>query len=544
MATTYTITQTGDCHIRTGPSLSSSATGKVRKKGTVWTSTERVIEGPRHWYHDSTGWTSSGTGYAYMTVKSDEQQPTPAPTPQAPPPPSGGFGNVPTIGTGNSPWLEIKEPLRGINGLPFQFLDTADIRLSEISSSTQSPYGKMYHKRILERMPLLMLSPGGPKFLEGKTKKDRTDVLMGMVNQGSLTKTQLTDLLDGVEGRLYTFEFQYQQYYEKVNMLARATAEYLGIGYKLYNGIPLKSYDWGKDTGEGTSFKKFFSANEVVPFYVEGEVSVSDSIGNQSRESSLGSQINQMSETVKEMEFFLGNAGLNVANRPETDIMRDREVIEKAASAAFGFMPQGFIDRISDASTTIVSGGKLDYPEIFGDSSFSKDYSVKMKFTSPYGNTLAIYLYCLIPLIKLLAMTIPKQISPNSYGKPFLVRGFLRSVFSVDVGLITGLSFNKGQEGSWNIDHLPTQIDVDLSIKDLYSGLYLPNTMTQFLNNTLMMDFIANLCGIDIAKIELDRKLKLWLDDKYNLVSQDIWRNTGRLFEEKVSNLMRQYLGR
>lgn len=553
----YIIEQLVTCNIRLKPSLYSNKTGTYALKGSKWSSNEMKPDGDRCWYKHSKGWVSSGTNFTCMkvidnSIKSqivDEELSLPNDLSENEDL-SLNINNldykIENLNIGiNHDWLTKSTLIQGINGLPSQFLSSTDVRLSEYTTDNlkiSSKYGKIYSRKILERMPLLMLSPGKPIFLEGKSKDTKKGVLNAFAKNNNLTQNQLSDLLNGLNGRIYSFQFDYVGYYKKVNMLARSVAEYLGIGDMKYNGISLKNYDWGESSKN--SYKKFFTSLEVVPYYVEGEVSVSDSMSNSSKESSLSSASKGVTDMARELNFYMGTAGLSMGDKNNEEIASNTKRLQKSISENLNFLPKTLVNRLTESSSTILSGGKLDYPEIFNDSSYSKDnYSVRMKFIAPYGTTLSIYLYIMLPLIKLLPMVIPMQLTENSYSKPYLVRGFLKSVFSVDLGLITSLSFTKGQECGWNIDHLPTQLDVELSIKDLYSGLFLPNNMNQFLNNTLMMDFIANLCGIDIAKCEIDRKLNLWLTDKYNLIN-DIPRNTSRNFEQSLSNMMNQWLGR
>jgi hypothetical protein len=97
-------------------------------------------------------------------------------------------------------------------------------------------------------------------------------------------------------------------------------------------------------------------------------------------------------------------------------------------------------------------------------------------------------------------------------------------MFNIDMGLITDMSVSRGAECQWNDDGLPTQIDISLQIEDLYQSLMLTNfqnDQTGFkipnplkanmdvVTNTGMMDYLANMAGLNVANVELARKYRM-----------------------------------
>jgi len=83
------------------------------------------------------------------------------------------------------------------------------------------------------------------------------------------------------------------------------------------------------------------------------------------------------------------------------------------------------------------------------------------------------------------------------------------------MGLITGLTVTRGAECQWNDDGLPTQMDISIDIEDLYSSLYLTNKDNfadnlAVVTNTAMMDYLANLAGLNIADTDLGRQIDMF----------------------------------
>ena len=81
------------------------------------------------------------------------------------------------------------------------------------------------------------------------------------------------------------------------------------------------------------------------------------------------------------------------------------------------------------------------------------------------------------------------------------------------MGLITSLNINKGTEGGWTRNGLPTVVDVSMDIKDLYSNISITRTVNNtrnILTNSIFMDYLANLCGININEPDLNRTAELY----------------------------------
>ena len=122
----------------------------------------------------------------------------------------------------------------------------------------------------------------------------------------------------------------------------------------------------------------------------------------------------------------------------------------------------------------------------------------------------------------LLCFTIPKRLGDNGIQSPFLVRAYYKGFFNVNMGIITSLSISKGDKCKWNLQGLPTDIDVSFTIKDLYQSLSIESG-SNFKKNTDQLDYIANLCGINVNKPDIIRGLVLnyerYVNAGYNILT-------------------------
>ena len=173
------------------------------------------------------------------------------------------------------------------------------------------------------------------------------------------------------------------------------------------------------------------------------------------------------------------------------------------------------------------------FPDIYRSSEYSKSYDIKIPLSCPYGDKLSYYLNVLVPLFHIIGFTIPKQTTANTYGAPFLVKAYFPGVFSCNMGIVESLQINKATtDDAWTVDGFPNSIEVNVTIRDLYSDLTLTpaGDPMLFISNSSLVDFIAVNCGIDMAKPKLSLRVKTAVaavtQVKNNVtaaVQQEIW---------------------
>lgn len=446
----------------------------------------------------------------------------------------------------------------GVFGLPYQFLPYADTRLTDSSgfndamvagALNSSSLGYEYANKIIEKIPLLLISPGRANFMSKYSKKDKTNIINKVIStvtgsDSGFNEASLDDLTEK-SGRYYTFEYDTTGYYKFVNPMCRIAAIYLGIGDEILPGasLPLKSVNWGDYTRSGITSIGDFGTYTSIPFYIESETSVSDSFSNSTSQSLLSSTVNSYSDMSRELSFLLGTSAstLNLDSLlNDVDIVNSVENLTDLANRLLGH--GNIFNKLSQHLKTVVSGGKLLFPEIWSDSSYSKSYSCEFKFVSPDPSKLSIYLNILVPYFHLLGLVAPQSTSdnPNGYGAPFLVRAMYKGFFNVDMGIITDMSVTKGAECQWTKDGIPTSMNVQITIKDLYQAMSITSSSASdwsydSVSNTALMDYIANLCGVNIYKPEIGRAIDIWLTNKSNKLI-DFGTNIWGSIEDKIQN--------
>lgn len=435
--------------------------------------------------------------------------------------------------------------LSGIYGIPYQFPESVDPR-----PDSKSSFGSIYAERIITRMPLLMMSPGKVDFMSSYKTGEKKAVLDVLLNDGD-GASGINDFLEK-PGKYYTFAYDTENYWKYVNAANQASAIYLGIGDVEIdvNGVKAKAADFKWEKASNNKFDSLLVSNKsYVCFYTDADSSKSESFGNDTTSSQLADKVNDFSSIAKEIQFLVGsNTGIN--------IVKNQSVIDDAL-ATLGNVVDKFlggsqtIKDLSEDFVTIASGGKFIFPEIWSDSTFSQSFDVKIKLRCPCPNKVSWFLDIIVPINHLIALTMPRspygksiinkdfdqEPSVNGYMSPFLVRAFYKGLFNCDMGIITDLSIEKGKEGSWTLDGLPSEVDISMTIKDLYNVMAMSeyttgNQRKSFLNNTTYLNYLANSCGISINKPDLDRSLDLWA-----MIQKNYWKDklTGYTWWQKAS---------
>jgi hypothetical protein len=292
--------------------------------------------------------------------------------------------------------------------------------------------------------------------------------------------------------------------------------------------------------------------------------SVNDSFSNDTTQSSLASSVSDLSSKAKEFQFLLGtgtsaldSTGGNLADKglglTADAVNKFREYLSGLTTSKSG---SSTMANIGSSIVAIAQGGSMLFPEIWDSSSLGRSYSISIKLRSPDCDNLSLYLNIMVPFIHLLCLVAPQMIGNNinTYGSPFLVRAYCKSMFNIDMGIITSMDVSRGGEGKWNSNGVPTEMDITLNIKDLYETFSITgwndtspitsifrkatNSPLQIIKNTAMMDYLGNLSGLNLNYPEVTRNISTY----FMLTSSNVknWPNRQWMkLQQAVDNRLR-----
>lgn len=396
----------------------------------------------------------------------------------------------------------------GIFGMPYQFPEIVD------TLADNSDYGRKYLEKIVTDMPVLFLSPGEPVFMADYDKRDVQAMVDDMLDNER--DVSITDIGLRNDGRYYSFESKFTDCCRYVDIAVRALASFKGIGnvsIPVPSGGNMKMHSFSLRKLMNKDFARYFGAQTSIPFYLESETQISESFSNDTSESFISSTANAISDKAREAQFLMGSHGFSdsplykgLKNAAANSISAMNDVID--------MLPVGktILSTITQELVTVASGGKLVFPEIWSGSSYSRSYSINMKFRSPDPDPLSILLNVELPIIILISMTAGRQFgrSANAYGSPYIVRGTYKSIFACDLGIISDLSISRGGENGWNGLGQATTADVSVTLKDLYSNMFISKTAAGLMANTAQLDWLSVLAGLDMNMPTQSRRAGLY----------------------------------
>lgn len=458
--------------------------------------------------------------------------------------------------------LRIQD-LRGILGMPHQFLPTADPRIDIETYNTgmyscgdDASFGRVYSEKIIKHIPLLLMTPGVPTFMTSFSAEQKSKVI-GLL--GKMTNETLDSIFsDGRVGKYYSLKYAYVEYFNYVNAMLRSAAHFLEIHNETIDNEKLGSLNWlyntARDGDGGSVYSHGKLSNFLGPyagaiaFYADAGTTVDDSFGNSTTDSQLASSLNNLSDQGRELNYLIGNVG-GMAGVKLDALTGGGEIdnmvgdLKSQVDNILG--GSNIMSNILGKATTILAGGRLIFPEIWSDSSFSRSYSCTMKLVSPSGDKLSVYLNILVPIYHLLGFTLPRQADNQAYFSPFLVRAYYKGLFNVDMGIIPGLSITKGDEGEWTVDGIPTVANVSFEIKDLYDGMYMSKQSLDndysIMSNIQELDYIANSCGVNVNDQEIMRTVRMYAALGFTTVTDKvtigIFDKTAQYFNQKMQNI-------
>jgi hypothetical protein len=257
--------------------------------------------------------------------------------------------------------------------------------------------------------------------------------------------------------------------------------------------------------------KSLMEDNEWVRFYVDSNTSFGESNSNSTTTSILESYTEKLEGVAKELDTISGMTGVDVQELASSSASSVDSYIQEYATGDGAIATM--LSRISGATKSIISGGNFLIPEIWSSSEYSKNYSFSITLSTPYGCPEAWFLNIGVPLMHILGLCLPQQLSANTYKSPYLVKCYSPGWFNCNLGIIDSVSIDKGADSSWNVGGLPNEVKVSLSVKDLYSTLSIPvepyEKPATFLS-TGMLEFLMVNCGVDITRQNISDRMKIW----------------------------------
>jgi len=441
--------------------------------------------------------------------------------------------------------------IRTIFGMPYQYMPIADMRFGnktttseadldigarvEHNTTTITNLGAKYAEKIVGRMPLMIIVPGVADFMVGFEGKDRERMLQEMIEdsggrgQESSFINKFTTTLKGTRASFYNMYPAWSEYYTYVNPMCWAAAKFMGVDmYKLPgSNRTLKTEDWSKAL-KNPEIQNSVAFNGGCSFYIQSDNQLSENISTSTTQSSIASKVNSVSDQGRELMFLSSSVsgildsaigGAQGITQSITSVAQSGTSRAMSAFTGTTLTQQfeksgGAFNAIMNGINNTIAGSKMLFPELWQDTQFTRNYSIRIKLDSPDNDPLSLYLNIVVPLIHLICLAAPRNMGPTTYASPFLVKAYYQGFFNINMGIIADMGINRGAEGAWTLKNVPTVVEVSMDIKDLFAtNLTISKSQNLDLNiitNLPLLDYVANLCGVNINEPDWMRIITLW----------------------------------
>ena len=488
-----------------------------------------------------------------------------------------------------------------VHGMPFQFTHYTDRRpgsekqygnsseyydLTRVGRSTSSAtadfYGRIFEKEIASNIPIMSVVPGEPQFLTMNTGRFVLPSVTGASNKLKNEFSKLFSADDFEVGSIvdssnalargsnvyqyYSMTINTKEYFKYVNTLCRMSAILMGLKDFTYNGKSCTDIDWGDQnstTSNGGSdfnlFEEVIGVDGGVSFAYDPGSSVTDSLGNSLSESQFANLLKTLSGKAKEFSFIAGSMGYD---RDWTSAV-DNTDYDKAMSTIGGsnlFGPNSLVGRLATFISNAGRGMNVRFPQIWQDSTYSKSYSVDMKFVTPYATNFCKWRYVLVPFFHCFAFAAPRMInSLTNYSRPFLIRAYSKGYFNVEMGMIESLQWRRFGDGDMiSDDGIPTEIDVTIDFVDMYQalgmskidggifGVFNSSLSAQvglFFNNSGLMDLLGTLSGVNMNRMNMKERFALYWNAYYTGIT-NMPGNFKRAIQDRLRSTYEKWFAR
>jgi len=472
-------------------------------------------------------------------------------------------------------------------GLPYQFIHTVDPRIDSVSNRV----GNNFVEKIIMDAPCIYIIPGKAQFMPGESGKKKESALRAFLRTSSDDNNATSDLFNLAQQspdekiRYYDFVESYSEYMKYVNAMCRAEAAFLELNYTI-DGTALTRYDWknyrwnsdsytsaaGKQianlkevagaywNGFKSTFRNIFSStggteldlegnnpdatrditNNYIQFYVDPGSTSNQQFGNEASPGMIKSFADQNKDLMKEVAFIGDSSNINISDAIGDvvgDELNEMTSAMSSNSGAFG----NIMNQVLSGGKAIVRGENIIIPDIYKSSSYSSSKSYQVHLRAPYGNKFSIYMDVIVPLLHIIGLVAPRQGTGNSYSSPFLVKINYPGVSTCHLGIVESIDVTiPASDDAFSIDGLPMEIDVGIIVKDLYNDMMLSpaNDPGLFVNNSSLIDYLANSAGINIVMPSVRQKTAM-LAATYSSSVTDIPRNVKSVIGDNIEKSLK-----
>lgn len=308
-----------------------------------------------------------------------------------------------------------------IGAPPVGAVDLAGSTLKELTGNqtfNRSPQQKV----INNAMPIVHIQPGIPSFTKGLDLMSRTPAMSSSTNTITYSDVSGTGKRGSYLEQLATLGFSLKQG-------TPAIPGFLSCNY-LADNFPTDTF-----TNEyGENFLQ-----KITNVASEGMAGISQMFGGRSATDVLNSILGQI------------GAGGGVTGKGAD---ATKQAMSKLGGVIKGAAPENStIGRIINNANVLAAGGRIDFPMLWKNSTYTPSYTMTIRLYNPNPNSREVTSkYIIGPIAALLLLGLPMSVGAGAYSWPFIHRFYSPGIYDLDPGYISSITIVKGgdqQQIAW-----------------------------------------------------------------------------------------------
>lgn len=325
-------------------------------------------------------------------------------------------------------------------------------------------------------------------------------------------------------------------------------SDWINQGTSNTKGVKLTDKEVKTDEEEMNAIEDTLRRTNYMQFYMDPDgASESKSMSNTSQQSIFKQALDSASSTSKDIQFLINSGGADAEGLEKlgTNAMNALDSTLGSTASSVNASAGSIISRLLSCGKTVIKGENIMMPDIWGGADMSESHTITCHYKAPYGNKVCEYVDVLVPVLHWVGLAYPRATTANSYASPPLIKAYVPGAWTCSLGLITALEINRSvSEGNVNNDGLYTEVDVNVTITELYSDMALSpaNNPALFLNNSSLVEFLATSCGLDLLESQLDEKVSMLWNQTVELISDMPSTVMGKI-TEKMDEALLSFIG-
>lgn len=242
------------------------------------------------------------------------------------------------------------------------------------------------------------------------------------------------------------------------------------------------------------------SKEHFVKFLLQKGMSLDESVSNSTQAHPLEEQINQMA-TEAQSTNQMGQHNKTLADTYQNNGSGMKSGILNSLT---NMGKKQIAKRTGgDLGAAAAGEGRIRFPEMWSNSSYSRSFNMTFKLYSPYGDKLSIFENVYVPMVYLMCLGFPRKTGRNSYMSPFVLKAFSKGLFNINLGMITSISIKRGEDSNdRTIDGLFRSMEVSVTVSDLLPTMMLAVHAgffgSLFSSNDTFKQYLFTLAGMTI----------------------------------------------